>query len=427
MIKIGGDYILMTKRTRTILFLTFLFLFILVAPLVVLHAQGYRFDFETKRIVQTGAFYFRASPPGVEIYINNEFKKRTSFFFDSALIESLLPKKYKIEIKKDGYSTWTKALEIKEKEVLVTKNIILFPENPDFIILVEGVEKFWFSPDRKKIILKEVQDDKWALKLYNPERNIKSHLIYEKDLLAGRADLLEVEFSNDSKKVFLLISDEKQEKKFVLELDEQPPVPRIKEIIQGPENIVASTIYYGDNYSLDNFGRLFRNNEKLNKELFAIQPETDYGLNIFRERIFLRENKTLHSFNQETKSFEKFFDHLYFLEISPDSKKLAHLSSHEIWILFLEEETNPPQRETGEKLFLIRFSEKIRDFFWLNSNYLILNVGNKIKIIEIDNRDRINAVNLAEFEKPKIFWNEIEKRLYVLSENNLFRSRILLQ
>jgi len=410
-----------------------LFLFILVAPLVILHAQGYRFDFETKRIVQTGAFYFKVSPAGAEIYINNEFKKKTSFFFDSALIESLLPKKYKIEIKKDEYSTWTKTLEIKEKEVVTAKNIILFPENPDFIILSEGVEKFWFSPDQRKIILKEIQDDdtQWALKLYDTERNIKSHLIYKEDIRIDRSsqiDLLGLEFSNDSKEIFLSISAKEQEKKFVLKLDEQPPIPGIKEIIQGPENIVASTNSYGNNYYLDIFGRFFRNNEKLNKDLFAVKPETDYELNIFRnEWIFLRENKTLYSFNRETESFEKFFDNLYFLEISPDSRKLAYLSEHEIWILFLEEETNPPQRKSGEKLFLIRFSEKIRDFFWLNSNYLILNAGNKIKIIEIDNRDKINIVNFAEFEKPEIFWNETEKRLSVLSENNLFRSRVLLR
>lgn len=416
----------MTKRTRIILFLICLFLFILVAPLVILYAQGYRFDFETKRIVQTGAFYFKASPSGVEIYINNEMRKRTSFFFDSALIESFLPKKYKIEIKKDGYSTWAKTLEIKEKEVVVTKNIILFPENPDFIILSEGVEKFWFSPDQRKIILKEIQNDKWTLKLYNLRTNVKSHLIGEKDILPQGADLLEMEFSNDSKEIFLSLSSREQEKKLALKLDEQPLIPTIKEIIQGPENIVASAAHHGNNYYLDNFGRLFRNDEKLNRELFAVKPETDYELNIFMERIFLREDRILYSFNQETKSFEKFFDNLYFLEISPDSRKLAYLSKHEIWILFLKEETNPPQRKAGEKLFLIRFSGKIRDFFWLNSNYLILNVGDKIKIIEIDNRDKINIINLAEFEKPEIFWNEIEKRLYVLSKNKLLYSRVLL-
>lgn len=416
----------MTKRTRTILFLICLFLFISITPLIIFYAQGHRFDFETKEIVRTGAFFFKVSPSGVEIYINNDLKRKTSFFFDSALIENLLPKKHKIEIKKNGYSTWTKTLEIEEKKVIMAKNIILFPENPDFTILTGGVEKFWFSPNQRKIILKKIQDNKWALKLYDLERNIKSHLVYEKDIDQNQIDLLELKFSNDSKKIFLSVSAKEQEKKFTIRLDEQPPILTIKKIIQGPENIIASAIFNGNNYSLNNLGQLFRNNKKLSEELFQIKPETDYELKIFQGYLFLREAKTLYRFNYDLKSFERFFDNLRFLKISPDFRKLALILEHEIWILFLEKETNPPRRKAGEKLFLIRFSEKIKDFFWLNSNYLIFNAGGKIKIVEIDDRDKINIVNLAEFEKAKIFWNEIEKKLYVLNENKLLYSRVLL-
>ena len=132
----------MTKRTRTILFLICLFLFLLIAPLAIFYSQGYRFDFDSKKITQTGGLFLKVFPKSAEIYLDGKLKKKTDFFFGSILIENLLPKKYKIEIKKEGYFTWEKNLEIREKEVTEAKNVILFPENSNFTILTKGVKKF---------------------------------------------------------------------------------------------------------------------------------------------------------------------------------------------------------------------------------------------------------------------------------------------
>ena len=70
-------------------------------------------------------------------------------------------------------------------------------------------------------------------------------------------------------------------------------------------------------------------------------------------------------------------------------------------------------------MFLTRFSEKIGSIFWLNDHYLIFNIGNKIKISEIDSRDGLNIIDLAEFENPKIIWDREAKKLYVLSEEKM--------
>ena len=97
----------MSKKTRTILFLICLFLFFSSAPLVILYSQGYRFDLNPPaggiKFTQTGGLFIKTEPKQVEIYVNNELTKKTDFFFGSALIENLLPKRYKIEVKKDGY------------------------------------------------------------------------------------------------------------------------------------------------------------------------------------------------------------------------------------------------------------------------------------------------------------------------------------
>ena len=324
----------MTKRTRTILFIICVILFAVIAPLVVFYSQGYRFDFEIKKIVQTGAFYFKVLPRGVEIYLNGKLIKKTSVLTSSALIENLLPKSYEIQIKKEGYRFWQKNLEIKEKQVTEAKNIILFPENPKLEILIKNVGDFWFSPDGKKIVIYESAaasppSSNWNLKLYELEKNIKSQLIQEKDIYLRGANLLNLEFSDDSKEIYLNIGMKEQEKNFVLELNKFPPILTERKISSISENVVASQSLNNKIYYLDNSGYVFKTDSspdffqkgtglKINAKPFSVQPETEYKLRVFQDYIFLQEKKSLYLFNQGSKSFERFFDGISDLKISPD-------------------------------------------------------------------------------------------------------------
>jgi hypothetical protein len=417
----------MTKKTRTILFSIFLFLFILIAPSVVLYCQGYRIDFENKRISQTGGLFLKALPKQVEIYLDGKLKKKTDLFFGSILIENLLPKKYKVEVRKEGYHPWEKELEIKEKEVIESKEIILFPKDPELNILAREVEDFWLSPDQRKIILKENSsigggESSWALKLYELGKEVKSHLIRKEDISSKEVNLLNLNFSEDSKELYLEFGVAKQLRYFTLNLERTPPTLLEQESPKTAPEILVSSKEVKDNlYYLDNSGHLFKNQDKLTQESFPIKKETKYTLEIFPNHIFLKENEDLYKLNQESKSFEKFFEGINGLKISPDSKKLVYFSDYEIWILFLSD-----TKRAEEKLFLVRLSEKIGDVYWLNSNYLVFNSGDKIKIAEIDTRDKINIVDLAELKNPRIFWNRVDKELYILSEDNLYRSDILL-
>jgi len=367
----------MTKKSRTILFLICLILFLIITPIVIFYSQGYRFDFKTKKISQTGGFYFKVSPKSAEIYINDRFKKKTDFFLGEIQIENLLPKKYKIEIKKSGFHSWQKTLEVEEKKVTEAKNIVLFPENIHFDLWDKNIENFFISPDEKKIILKRnVQEKKWILELFDIEKNIKTQLIEEKN------DLSDLEFSEDSKEIELKLKTNKGEKIFSLKIDNPP-------------------------FILEE-----RKTSFLAKEKKQLKGDD--------KNIFLIENNILSQFNPETNSFEKIFEPIKNAKLSGDKRKLAFFTDYEIWVLYLNEEISPFHKK-GEKVFLLRFSEKIKDLFWLTDHYLMIQVGEKIKISEIDDRDRINVIDLASFNKnSKIFWSTVNRKLYVLTEKNLF-------
>lgn len=324
----------MTRKTRAILFFILLILFLLTAPSTLLYSWGWRLDFSPPgggiKITQTGGFYFKVWPKSSQIVIDGKPSKRTDFFFGAAYLDNLLPKKYEVEIQKEGYHSWKKILEVKEAQVTDSKNVVLLPQAPKFAALSQNVEEFFVSPDQKKMILKETEGKEWSLKLLELDKNIKSHLARELDLSTSSV----AEF-------------------------------------------------------VDSF---FEVEEKEPTEAVAKEPEEE-----------MPEG-----------------------EFSPDKKKLVYLSNSEVWVLFLKDELGQPQKRAGERLLVARFSEKISQVFWLTNHYLIFTTGDKIKIAEIDDRDGINIIDFAEFKSPQIFFNQTDKKLYVLSEGNLYTSEKLL-
>jgi hypothetical protein len=429
----------MTKKSRTILFVICVFLFLLICPLAILYSQGYRIALNPNdggvKISQTGGLFVKAYPKQVEVQIDeikplkHPLKEKTDFFFGSLLVENLFPKKYKVEVKKEGYLTWQKILEVKEKEVTEIKNIILFPQNKEFSIFASDLKDFWFSPDQKEIIWEEnpPTGKGWSLKSYDLNTNVKSHLIDDGDISNKKPELLSLEFSPDSKEINLEVAISEDVKYFKINLEKNPPtLTKANSPTTTADSVLVSKKTDGDTYSLDKKGNLFKNKEKLNNKPFTIKQETKYDLEVFQDYIFLQEDETLYKFNPDLKQFEKFSESVNNLKLSPSSKILAYLSDYETWLLFLKDKETEPRKKAGEKLLLLRLSEKINDCYWLNDDYLVLSIGDAIKIIEIDDRDKIQTWDLTTLPKPQIFFNQNDKKLYILSDGKLYRSDALL-
>ena len=160
---------------------------------------------------------------------------------------------------------------------------------------------------------------------------------------------------------------------------------------------------------------------KLSQIPLKVDIKNSYKLTIINQNVFLIENNNLLLFNQETKTFETFYGLVKDLKISPDGQKILYYNDNEIMYSYLNS-------KTPEKIFLNRFSEKIGDCFWLNDNYLIFDLAGKIVISEIDNRDSINTITLAQAISPsdKILFNQEDEKLYILTENNILVSEKLL-
>ncbi len=101
--------------------------------------------------------------------------------------------------------------------------------------------------------------------------------------------------------------------------------------------------------------------------------------------------------------------------ISPDGRKRIYYDSGEIYYIAFEGALPP---------VLVRKSlAKISQVYWLNNDYLIFlegdpsNPSGQVNIIisEIDTRGNINIVNLTTAIKPQLFFDQQDKKAYILT------------
>jgi len=118
----------MTRRFRRFIFLIFTIFFVVSSIIVILFAQGYRFDFNSLKIMRTGGIFLKTSVDDAKIYINDKYVESTNGILShSALISSLTPKNYNVFVYKENYYPWNKTVEVKNGMVTELSNIILFP------------------------------------------------------------------------------------------------------------------------------------------------------------------------------------------------------------------------------------------------------------------------------------------------------------
>src|SRR3989344_4432712 len=100
----------MTLRTRRILLYTSILVFIIFTPLLILYAQGYRYDFNEKKLIKMGGIFIKINPSDANIYLNDKLLKlkKYSFFNSGYLINNLRPGKYTISASKDAFIDWSK-------------------------------------------------------------------------------------------------------------------------------------------------------------------------------------------------------------------------------------------------------------------------------------------------------------------------------
>lgn len=418
----------MLKQTRTILFYLLVVIFIIITPMVLFYSEGYRFDFETNKIIETGGFYIKTSPEEVTISINDKIKKITSTFSRNVLIQDLTPKTYNIKISKTGYFTWEKNLEITEKKVselditlfkesyekkLINENLLNVYEIEDGFIIEKDTGYYYYNPENNKeeLITKDIDWDNVQI--------IKNDLLAQKDdtySLISLTDLNEFEESNQES----FKKDNLDNLYYLIENNLYKNQKIIKTEVDLYE-LNNNTVYYFRD------GFLYRDNAKLITKEFPFEENKTYELVFLSDLIFLNENKEK-LYLLENEEFKKIITLNNYFEYSEWDGKILINTGNEIWVYFSKETYYPEFVEKNNLKLIARFQDKVKDLHFINDKYYIFTKDDKLIVSELDYRDKINIFTIASnSENSSIFFNYDNKTIYIFEDNKLYSiSKILL-
>ena len=104
----------LSSRHRTVAFSLSIFLFVILVPLLVFYAVGYRFDFNDKlhNIKSVGGLYISSEAPNTFIYLDNEPVENMRIFQRAAYIQDVNAGVHEVHVQGQGVTTWTKQLPV---------------------------------------------------------------------------------------------------------------------------------------------------------------------------------------------------------------------------------------------------------------------------------------------------------------------------
>ncbi len=212
----------MTAIQRRLYLLVFVILFFLTAPVIVLFAQGYRFDTVNNIFVHSGSITIKSVPRDATIYIDKKEKKKNtlSVINGSYTINGIRPGKHTITCKKEGYTSWSKTINVHSGISTEFWNILLFPleslEKNDFA--VENVKQFFLSPrNHNEVVIFSEKDNTRTVSLLNTTDN-SLKTIYETTELSflSQDEKENVEWSSDNKSILIPFMSADGEKTFII-------------------------------------------------------------------------------------------------------------------------------------------------------------------------------------------------------------------
>lgn len=187
----------MTK-IRIFMIITTLIIVTTVGLFVSYYARGYRLNIKTLKFQPNGILVIKSEPDGASVFINGDFKTATN-----ATI-SLPPGIYDIEVRKDGFFTWSKRLSI-EKEIVTQATVSLFKTVPSLTpVTFNGAYNPVPSHDGTKVAYTD-KEGLWTTETFNlPIGFVNS----PKKITDGNLTQSEYEFSPNGKQILLNISND---------------------------------------------------------------------------------------------------------------------------------------------------------------------------------------------------------------------------
>ena len=520
----------MTSTQRRLYLLFFVGLFLVTAPVLVLFAQGYRFDRQGRIFVYSGSITVKSWPRDIDIYVNNkkQDKKKLNAINSSYTINGVRPGKYEIRCEKEGYTSWAKTIEVHSGVSTEMWNVVLFPKAKQGLATFssENMEQIFLSPrDENELLFLSEEEDGKTVSLIDTGTNEVEKIYETTDFEFMKKDKKEnIEWSSDKKRI-LIPFEKNGEKIFIIARIRRENLRDIVELnsifqegleiyesrqssesesaetesAQEAEESIAQPVSKEDeneqqekplSEQFEKVRWMFDKNDELvvltkdhklyyinieNPEKMILLDDEVSGFDFAGNRIYytrlpnnivweikndnidtkrqitntpipteekkflklfaydqyriaiITEKEELYLYNNEKEeneiSTEKLVDGVSDIQFSDDGKKLLYWTNNEAWLYMLRDWDVQPTRKKGEKIFITRFSHKLRNVQWMDDyENIIFSTGKTIKSASIDTRGHANVADIMELteeiDERDVFYNKTNQKLFLLTKEN---------
>lgn len=411
----------MTRLHRRIIYIIFIIIFLIAAPTIILYTSGYRYNFQKARVQKTGIMMLSSVPRGAEIWLNGKkVDKKTT----PVRLEYILPGDYEIQFKKSGYHDWQKKLPVYENSTTFAEKVVLWKQSQLQTMSTATASSWLASADKRQVAIISASNTLVSLGVGG---DLTDFLTANGTGLKNRFDLKDYSqinitaWSPDNKKI--LLSTTGSSSQYLVFDNTNPGIKKISsqfKIIHWSEN---SDLLYG----VDRLGfwqiNLSSNQQKL---LFKSFLPNDFLMT--DGKIFYLENQTLWEKNLTngrnsvvtspikcdncllTKKIGNRFilqepatQKLLIIDTGNRANDMENSAKNLYWLnngslLFYNDwEMYIYDLNKRDPELITRLGQPIKNALWHTAGkHLIFAAGNKINIIELDNRELRNVIDLAD-------------------------------
>jgi len=161
----------MTKTARKLIFLLFLGLFLISAPLVVLYTAGYRLNPQRLTLVKTGVLTISSEPKNSNITIDGINTNQKT----NTVLKNIMPGEHLVRLEKEGYWPWEKKIEIKENETAFIQKAELFSSSEPTLKTSNDYSIYALDQTGEKIAFAESSEgwlEIWSRTLSSDEKKL---------------------------------------------------------------------------------------------------------------------------------------------------------------------------------------------------------------------------------------------------------------
>lgn len=151
----------MSLLYRRIIFSSFVLLFCIIVPVVLIYATGHTINWRRLSLEKTGSILIDSEPSEATVFLNGEITNetllgiliKTTPIKTKAKINNLTPGEYTVRLEKEGYWSWEEKFNLAPDEVVNFGKIGLFSKSEPELIYELNQARAELSPDGKKIAL----------------------------------------------------------------------------------------------------------------------------------------------------------------------------------------------------------------------------------------------------------------------------------